>query len=80
MTEPVVQARLIGAFAEKDTLVLLAFRTRNFLGKKGSSAWNEVLAACDAVWREIFGLHPRMRANAIGDYVSSNYDPFKLNR
>jgi hypothetical protein len=55
VTEPVVQARLLGRFAEPDTLVLVKFFTRQLLGEKGSSQWAAGMATCENIWKELFG-------------------------
>jgi hypothetical protein len=59
VTEPVVQCRLLGRFAEPDTLVLAKFYTRSLLGNKGSREWAAGMANCEATWNELFGTaHP----------------------
>ena len=55
VTEPDVQARLFGRFAEPDTLILSKFHTRPYLGKKGSAAWNGAIAAAVVAWESAFG-------------------------
>jgi hypothetical protein len=80
VTEPVVQGRLLGAFIERDTLILLKLCTRAMLRNKSSPAWASVMRECESAWVGIFGSVPRMHAADIGDYVSENYDYFKLER
>jgi hypothetical protein len=80
VTEPDVQARLIGAFAEQDTLILLKFSTRGLLRDKGSQGWKDALSEADTAWTECFGTRPRFHADCIGDYVSENCDAFTLKR
>ena len=43
VTEPAIQARLFGRFAEQDTLILNRFHTRQFLGDKGSVNWSSAM-------------------------------------
>jgi hypothetical protein len=78
VTEPAVQARLIGRFAEPDTLILTKFHTRSYLGKKGSAAWNAATAACVQEWTETFGGHTPFTGATIGHYVTENCDGFPL--
>jgi hypothetical protein len=78
VTEPAVQARLFGRFAEPDTLILTKFHTRGFLGNKGSAGWNAAAAACVQEWTSTFGSHAPFTGATIGDYVTENYDAFPL--
>jgi hypothetical protein len=78
VTEPTVQARLFGRFAEPDTLILTRFHTRSYLGKKGSEAWNAAMTACVQEWEATFpGLSPHT-ASTIHGYVTENCDDFPL--
>jgi hypothetical protein len=78
VTEPTVQARLFGRFAEADTLILTKFHTRAYLGKKGSAAWNTATAACVQEWEATFpGIGPHS-ASTIHGYVTENCDAFPL--
>ena len=78
VTEPRVQARFIGCFAEKDTLVLMRLHTRNYLGKKGSLAWSSAMAACVTDWSAHFSQYAMHHAHSIHDYVSENCDDFPV--
>jgi hypothetical protein len=80
VTEPVVQARLIGAFAEPDTLILLKFSTRGLLRDKDSQEWKNALSEAESGWTGCFGTRTRLHANTIGEYVRENYDSFQLKR
>lgn len=73
------QARLVGAFLERDTLIVSRIHTRNFLGSKKSLAWQEAMAAALADFVGLLGIKP-MRRNRVGDYISENFDDFDLNR
>lgn len=77
VTEPNVQARLFGRFADSDTLVLTNFHTRSHLGKKGSQAWNNAMKDCLKNWDEVLGI-PVFKADTINDYVTENCDDFPL--
>jgi hypothetical protein len=74
VTEPNVQARLIGRFAEPDTLVLTRFHTRAYLGKKGSAAWNRAMTECVQTWDAVLGNIPPFAGPTIHDYVTENCD------
>ena len=50
ITEPFVQIRIFGRFAEQDTLVLTALHTRGLLGSKGSAAWKQAMTDCERWW------------------------------
>jgi len=78
VTEPIVQARFIGCFADRDTLVLMRLHTRGFLGDKGSQAWSSAMAACVADWSLHFPQHSIHSAPSIHDYVSENCDDFPI--
>jgi len=77
VTEPTVQARLFGRFAEPDTLVLTKFYTRQLLGKKGSLAWQETMTECDEAWKSLFN-EPPFSAETIDKYITENHDDFPL--
>lgn len=78
LTEPLVQARLLGAFPEPNTLILTGLHTRPFLGKRGSANWIAAIQECEDTWSDL-GL-PRFRANTIHEYVTENCDDFPLKR
>lgn len=79
VTDPSPKIRLIGAFLEPDTLVLSCFRTRTFLDKKGSQAWQQAMLGCQSDFMILFG-QPPFRANTVGEYISENFDDFDLHR
>lgn len=78
VTEPVVQARLLGRFAEQDTLILTKFYTRQLLGKYGSPEWSRAMTECEATWKELFGSQSPLSGASIHDYVSENCDDFPI--
>lgn len=78
VTEPSVQARLFGRFAEPDTLILTKFHTRNLLGDKGSADWNRALAACQKCWNDLFPEQLPHTGVSIFDYVTENCDDFPI--
>lgn len=80
ITEPAVQARLLGAFIEQDTLVLLRLRTRGALGKKGGEGWTSEMKGCASDWATLFPGVPRLHADNVSDYIGENFDGFKLKR
>ncbi|HVH74509.1 MAG TPA: hypothetical protein VM755_06300 [Stellaceae bacterium] len=78
VTEPVVQSRLLGRFAEPDTLILTKFYTRRLLGDKGSKEWTAGMTACESIWNELFGVEAPFSGTSIHDYVTDNCDDFPL--
>lgn len=78
VTEPVVQARLFGRFAEPDTLILTKFHTRQLLGRKGSPGWTAAVQHCEQTWANLFETFPPHSGLTIHDYVSENCDDFPI--
>jgi hypothetical protein len=78
VTEPIVQARLLGRFAEPDTLILTRFYTRPMLGNKGSQAWAVAMNECATIWANTFGTVAPHQGTVIGDYVTENCDAFPI--
>ena len=78
VTEPVVQARLLGRFAEPDTLILINFHTRSHLGKRGSAGWLTAMSDCVKVWDELFPDNPPFAGPNIHAYVTENCDAFPI--
>jgi hypothetical protein len=78
VTEPVVQCRLLGRFAEPDTLVLAKFYTRGLLGDKGSQQWLVGMTTCVNEWNGLFGTMQPFAGNSIHDYVTENCDDFPI--
>lgn len=78
VTEPIVQARLFGRFAEPDTLILTNFHTRGHLGDKGSAAWKTAMADCERLWRDLFQNMEPFCGNNINAYVTENCDAFPI--
>ena len=83
VTEPRVQARLFGRFAEPDTLILSKFHSRQVLrDKKKSSAqdseWQTAMAQCESTWNGLFpGIAP-FSGTTIHEYVTENCDDFPI--
>lgn len=80
VTEPIVQARLIGRFPEPDTLVLTSFHTRNSLGDKGSKAWFDAMKDCVDQWEAFSPQLPLFDASTIHEYILDNCDDFPIKR
>lgn len=78
VTEPSVQARLLGRFAEPDTLVLFKFYTRQLLGSKGSESWRQAMVECEAQWRALFQQETPHSKKFMRDYVTENCDDYEL--
>lgn len=78
VTEPVVQSRLLGRFAEPDTLILTKFYTRRLLGDKGSANWAAGMVTCEAIWNELFAGAAPFMAKTIHEYVTDNCDDFPI--
>jgi len=80
VTEPIVQARLFGRFAEPDTLILTRFHTRRLLGAKGSQDWQRAMIECANIWSGVFGSVDPFSGSSIHHYVTENCDDFPLDR
>ena len=78
VTEPVVQCRLLGRFAEPDTLILMKFYTRRVLGSKGSLQWSAGMMLCEEIWNELFPGTAPFSAGTIHEYVTENCDDFSI--
>jgi len=78
VTEPIVQARLFGRFAEADTLLLTKFHTRTMLGDRESRGWNDAMNHCDQCWNTLFPGIPCFTAAHIHEYVTENCDDFPI--
>jgi hypothetical protein len=72
VTDPTPQARLIGRFADCDTIVLTKFYTREHLGKFGSANWVSAMGNCCQSWKLLFGSTSPYTGKSISDYVSGN--------
>ena len=78
VTEPTIQARLLGRFAEPDTLILTKFYTRQLLGDKGSAAWAGAMGECVSTWTGLFGSIAPFSGTTIHEYVTENCDDFPI--
>lgn len=78
VTEPVTQARLLGRFAEPNTLVLIKLHTRRYLGKSGSDAWSGAMAECHDWWSNAFPAVELFSASDVHAYVTENCDDFPI--
>jgi hypothetical protein len=83
VTEPRVQARLFGRFAEPDTFVLTKFHSRAVLRDKKKSAahdseWQVAMDNCVAQWDQLFpGVQP-FSGETIHAYVTEKCDDFPI--
>jgi len=77
-TDPRVQIRLFGRFAEPDTIIGTKFHTRQMLGDKGSRQWREAMTACERTWNELFPNTPPFSGKTIREYVTENCDDFPI--
>jgi hypothetical protein len=78
VTDPIVQARLLGRFAEPDTLILFKFYTRALLGERNSAAWRNAMRTCEKSWQDLFGSVTPFSGTTIHDYITENCDDFPL--
>jgi hypothetical protein len=83
VTEPRVQARLFGRFAEPDTLILFRFHSRGVLRNKKKAAakdseWRIVMTECDDTWNKLFPGIPPFIGTSIHEYVTENCDAFAI--
>jgi hypothetical protein len=74
VTEPVVQARLLGRFAEADTLILSKFYTRQLL----ETYWTTAMGECEHSWNSLFDPLAPFTGKTIHDYVTENCDDFPI--
>jgi len=83
VTEPRINARLLGRFAEPDTLILSRFYSRGVLrDKKRSPAqdseWQTAMLGCASTWDKLFpGIAPFVGPD-IHAYVTENCDDFPI--
>lgn len=77
VTEPEIQARLFGRFAEPNAFVLTRFHARTSLGRKRSRAWKTAMNECEEAWRALFGTDP-FHGLTIHDYVTEKCDDFPI--
>lgn len=78
ITYPSPFVRIFGRFAEPDTFIATDMHTREFLGPKGSVAWNQACQACDAEWHRLFPSDPPLQGSIVADYITENCDEFPL--
>jgi len=78
VTAPRPQVRILGCFADPDTLVLFCMHSRSYLGKKGSAAWIAAMGTCSTNWATLFPNDPPFRGKTIHDYVTENCDDFPV--
>jgi hypothetical protein len=77
-TDPRVQIRLFGRFAEPNTIIGTKFHTRQMLGKKGSPQWRRAITTCENRWNELFPANAPFAGKTIHEYVTENCDDFPL--
>ena len=77
-TDPRVQIRLFGRFAEPNTIVGTKFHTRQMLGRKGSRDWRRAMTSCEGRWNELFPDMPPFSGKTIHEYVTENCDDFPI--
>jgi hypothetical protein len=83
VTEPIVQGRLLGFFAEPDALVMLRMHTRGYMGDRHPTKrdqWDETMDECRAVWDALFRGEPPLGGATIHEFVTENVDDFPLNK
>lgn len=81
VTEPIVQARGLGCFAEPDTLVLLRLHTRGFMGNRTPGRvdqWDRTMGECSRVWTQLFPASAPLTGLSIKEFVSENFDEFPI--
>jgi hypothetical protein len=78
VVEPRPQVRLVGRFAEKDTLLLTGFYLRDRLGDRGSAQWAAAMSDCDNDWNLLFPGIPSFAKATIHEYVSENCDDYAI--
>ena len=81
VTEPIVQARALGFFAEPDALVMMRMHTRGHLGDRHPTQrdnWDEAMDQCWAVWATLFPGEQPLSGVTIHVFVTENVDDFPL--
>lgn len=78
ITEPSIQVRVFGRFADTDTFVATDMLTRTSLGRKGSATWKAACKNCETDWDLLFGSNGPHTGVKVKDYVSENCDDFPL--
>jgi hypothetical protein len=78
VTEPRPQVRLIGRFAEANTLILTSFHLRDKLDGRGSLAWTTAMKDCDDTWAKLFPGIQLFTRNTIEEYVTENCDAYPI--
>lgn len=83
VTEPRVQARLFGRFADPDTLILTKFHSRGVLRDRKKSAahnseWQIAMKECEAAWNKLFPNIKPFSGADIHAYVTENCDDFAI--
>jgi len=76
--DPSVQVRLLGRFAELNTLILTAFHTRGHLAGKGSKVWTDAMEDCIQQWGAFSPALPVFSAESIHQYVTENCSDFPI--
>jgi hypothetical protein len=78
VTAPKGKVRLLGRFAEPDTLILTKFHTRSHLGSYGSEAWQKAGKNCAHTWKSLFGNLGPFSATSVDKYVTEKCDDFEI--
>jgi hypothetical protein len=81
VTEPSVQARVLGFFAEPDALVMMRMHTRKFMGNRHPTRrdqWDETMDQCWATWAKLFPGEQPLSGLTIHEFVTENVDDFPL--
>lgn len=78
VTDPTPQIRILGRFADLDTLIVSNMHSRGHLGERGSKAWTEALKLVVEDWETLFPDHGPLGGEKISDFVSENCDDFAI--
>jgi hypothetical protein len=78
VTAPKGKVRLLGRFAEPDTLILTKFQTRDHLGTYGSEAWLKAGKNCAHTWKLLFGELEPFSASSVDKYITEKCDDFEI--
>jgi hypothetical protein len=80
VTEPDVQVRIIGRFAEVDTFIASRIHTRAHLGDYGSQAWQDAKDDASTMWSELFPERAPHSGTWMHHYIGEDFDDYELQR
>jgi len=80
VTEPFVQVRIVGRFAEMDTFIVSRIHTRDHLGDYGSQAWQDVKDETQEMWDDLFPGRRLHIGTWMHHYIGKDFDDYEIQR